>query len=426
MSYFFVGAVSISCVACAGGGNDPREDGAAGGHASVTQAVERVAEISTGDAVIVDKSVAEKLAPNFSVRSGWYTVPTKLQSSGDIFWEEFQEDVDSEEGIRLHNPSVFVQRPDGESVEILDGDPQGIQRSIVGTAHGLGVTVFRETTSTNYFTEDWHIRVVRGDEPPEVLADSEQDDNRPGPRPIPVDMGRNLIVAGDYAVWSSGIPDNSPPPSFDEDADPEGWPEFESPGVEWWVANLNETGQLAKYATRAAFPSTVGDKVYGAESVLPEDGKPGVVKVMAFDPATGNMDLVNDITVAADEHPNSFCANETGYAVALDVGERLNDPTVDDDLTGRVLYFDGSGNAQTIELDFSSPDLTCGDGLLGISKESSREGFQFYYDARNDSLHKLGEHPGFGQVMVAGRNVKWTVPSQTDEPIADYLILRDV
>lgn len=149
---FLVGIVSISCVACAGGDNDPREDGAPGGHAFVTQTVERVAEISTGDAAIVDKSAAEKLAPNFSVRAGWHAIPTKLQPSGDMLWEEFQEDVDSEEGIILHNPSVFVQRPDGESVELLKGDPQGIQRSIVGTAQGSGVTVFRETTSTNYFT----------------------------------------------------------------------------------------------------------------------------------------------------------------------------------------------------------------------------------------------------------------------------------
>ena len=287
------------------------------------------------------------------------------------------------DGIVMYPETLIVVDSSG-SVTALSMPQSDVAYQATVATSGGGTYVWRETTSTNLFWEDYRILAVKsGETALTVVADSADTTPEGTVLPMLPDVERSLATDGENVYWTAATP-----------VDAEG-------GFYSTVLNAHAadgSGPTRVLAENVVFPVMMGDKLLAVRYPgFDPDATEGLFEVVEVDTHSGGVTPfvsfeVSDTAVLVD-----LCA--TPEYLALAVSKRIQIRYASDiDTIATYVRVHGNGTR-----------LGCGDSFLAWGNGSgSGDAGEYLLDLENNDIYKLGSLEGGSNVMAAGDYFAWT------------------
>jgi hypothetical protein len=295
-----------------------------------------------------------------------------LGSTSEMLWSE-----------ELAPESPTLTDSSGETTVLSVPESDVAYQAPVASSGG-GVFVWRETSSTSLFFEDYRILAARpGDTAVTVVADSAGVTPDGTVLPMLADTERNLATDGVNVYWTAATP-----------VDAQG-------GFYSTVLNahaVDGSGATTVLADNVVFPVLMGDTLLAVRYPgFDPDATEGFFEVVQVDTRDGGVSPFVSFPVSDQAVLLDICA--TPEYLALAVSDRIEIRYRSAiDTVSKVVKVDGDGTK-----------LGCGDSFLVWGNGSGfGDNGQYLLDLDTDDIYKLGSLQGGSIVMAAGDYFAWT------------------
>lgn len=287
------------------------------------------------------------------------------------------------DGIVMYPETLIVVDSSGTVTPLAMPESDVAYQATVATSGG-DTYVWRETTSTNLFWEDYRILAVKsGETAATVVADSADTTPEGAVLPRLADAQRSLATDGENVYWTAATP-----------VDAEG-------GFYSTVLNAHAadgSGPTRVLAENVVFPVMMGDKLLAVRYPgFDPDATEGLFEVVEVDTHGGGVTPFVSFEVSDSAVLLDLCA--TPEYLALAVSKRIQIRYASD-IDTIATYVRVTGDGTT---------LGCGDSFLAWGNGSgSGDAGEYLLDLDNNDIYKLGSLQGGSIVMAAGDYFAWT------------------
>lgn len=317
----------------------------------------------------------------------------------------------TDDGVFLGTSAPF---PDGENlfpavVTVIDTDgvatplatpPADRAYQVIEAAARNGTYVWRETSSTNLFAEDFRIlSSSAGSDTAVLVADSDLMTPEGSVLPTLGDAGGTLATDGTTVFWAAATPVSAEGDQF---------------GSVLYATPVDGTGETLVLAENVVFPIIMGDRLLALRYPgFDLEATRGTFEVVEIDRSGGGtVTPFYDFEVDEHDRLTSLCATPTLLAFGLSRGG-----------TGTIhvrLTIPAGIQIGSIKVRGDGTQLACGDGFLAWGNGSGNgDGGEYLLDLANGDLYKLGDLFGFSVVQATGDTLLWAYesPGNPSRPI---------